>query len=119
MSDLYKCVITPNVRTIELRSLPVVVKPGHHWIVDGEGKKPDVVVLAPGTQIIESFTMGLEGQRIVNETLIAGVGTIMGPLPAPGPDGTIRVEMPRGELLSDDLVKRARQLGIECDLDKK
>jgi hypothetical protein len=87
MSELYKCVITPNVRTIDLKSIQCELRPGLHWIL--EDGKPPRVLIPPGRQCIESFTLGPDGARIVNETLIAGVGLIRGALPAPLPNGMI------------------------------
>lgn len=91
MSELFKCVITPNVSTYKLRSLPVEIRPGLHWIVDGEGRMPDRVIIPAGTQCIEAFSLDPGGKRVVHETLIAGFGTINGPLPAPRADGTVEI----------------------------
>jgi hypothetical protein len=91
MSDLYKCVIKTNTKTYALKSLPVEVLQGLHWIVDGSGKLPDQVIIPPGRQVIEAFSIDPAGNHIVHETLIVGLGTIQGPLPASYPDGTIRL----------------------------
>lgn len=91
MSDLYKCVIKPVTKTYELKSLRVDVKRGLHWIIDGSGKEPDQIIIPPGRQVIQAFSIDPDGNHVVHETLIAGLGTIQGPLPAPYPDGTIRL----------------------------
>jgi hypothetical protein len=91
MSDLYKCVITPNTKTYALKSLPVEIRQGLHWIVDGSGKQPDQIIIPPGRRIVQAFSIDPDGKVVVHETLIAGLGSIAGPLPAPYPDGTIRI----------------------------
>lgn len=89
--ELHRCVIDFNVRTIELRSSKTVWVDGPRWILDGSGVRPDRVAIPAGTQFIESFTVDRAGHRTVKDTTIAGVGTIQGKLPTPGPDGTIEL----------------------------
>lgn len=56
---LHRCVITPNRHRIKRRSVTLTIP--------------------AGTQIIEAFKI-VDGKKVVTETLIAGIGTIKGPL---------------------------------------
>lgn len=63
MSDLYKCVITPNVRTMEMRSINVT--------------------LGPGTHCIQSLSRDKRGRWRVKETLLPGGFIVKGDVNKP------------------------------------
>jgi hypothetical protein len=84
MNDIRKCVITMNTRTMKLCGSKYKLIPGDHIIVDAtiinkNGHYP-VVVIPIGTPCIESFHVA-NGKKIVDETLISGIGTINGGIP--------------------------------------
>jgi hypothetical protein len=69
--DLYKCVITPNVRTIKMESLDVKLGEGIH-VIEDQTKTPfrRTVVVPAGTLIIQSYSIDKDGKETINETQI-------------------------------------------------
>lgn len=63
--EAHKCVITPNPNAYSVENKP--------WAIE--------VPLPKGTPIMESFHYDADGKRVVDFTLIAGVGIVDGELP--------------------------------------
>lgn len=81
MNDIYKCVITPAVRTYTLRSSKWKVGQGPHIIEDHTKTPVTRRIIRPGTEAIECLQRDKRGHWRVVETNLPGGIVVKGKMP--------------------------------------